>query len=141
QRGRARARQQVAAGIGRMADADMAEGVEHALMAENAVGDGKLVTRFGECIGHGRSLRLGCDGPQESERRPLRQAARSVVRADWLYCVIARVATRILDAAGLLWAARAVAPARRLRSGKRQRSKQDRAYRKFPQKRWMRSQA
>jgi hypothetical protein len=38
-----------------MAHADMPEGVEHALMAENAVGDGKLVACFGEWIGHGGS--------------------------------------------------------------------------------------
>jgi hypothetical protein len=34
----------------------MPEGVEHALMAENAIGDGELVARFGEYVGHGRSF-------------------------------------------------------------------------------------
>jgi hypothetical protein len=56
QLGRARARQQVAPGIAGVAAADMAEGVEHAFMGENAVGDGKLVAHLGEGIGHGADL-------------------------------------------------------------------------------------
>ena len=42
-----------------MADADMAEGVDHALMAEDAVGDGKLFDDFGQMIRHG-ILVLSC---------------------------------------------------------------------------------
>jgi len=47
-----------------MAHADMPEGVEHALMAENAVGDGELIARIGESVGHGMSLGLVAKGPQ-----------------------------------------------------------------------------
>ena len=42
----ARARQQVAAGVIRMAHADVAEGIEHALVGQHAVGERELVTHF-----------------------------------------------------------------------------------------------
>src|SRR5262249_15001735 len=49
-----RPRQEIATGIAGMADADMAERIDHALVAEDAVGDGKLVAQFGKCVGHGQ---------------------------------------------------------------------------------------
>src|SRR5262249_25322410 len=48
---RARARQQIAAGIGRMADADVAEGVQHAFVRQHAVGERNLVAGV-EKVGH-----------------------------------------------------------------------------------------
>ena len=39
-------------GIGRMAQADMAEGVEDALIGEDAIGEGYVLTRLGEAVGH-----------------------------------------------------------------------------------------
>jgi hypothetical protein len=53
QLGRARARQQIAPGLVRMTQADMPEGVDHAFMGEDAIGDGKLVAQVGEFVRHG----------------------------------------------------------------------------------------
>src|SRR5208283_2136071 len=52
QQRRARARQQIASGIGRMAHADVAEGVEHAFVGEDAIGERKLLDDIGQFIGH-----------------------------------------------------------------------------------------
>jgi hypothetical protein len=56
----ARARKQIAAGIGRMADADMTEAVEHALMGDNAVGQRQLIAGFVEGIRHRGSFQRSC---------------------------------------------------------------------------------
>ena len=48
---RARAREQIATGIGRMAHADMAERIEHAFVRQYAVGKRDLVAGIGEIIG------------------------------------------------------------------------------------------
>ena len=48
----ARARQEIAVRIGRVAQADMAETVEHALMGDDAIGKRELVAGFGKRIGH-----------------------------------------------------------------------------------------
>src|SRR5262249_7377390 len=56
---RARAREQIATGIGRMAHADMAERIEHAFVRQYAVGNRDLVAGIGEVIGHGRFLLSG----------------------------------------------------------------------------------
>ena len=52
--GRARPRQEIAARIIRMAHADMAEGVDHAFMGDNLIGERQFGAGFGELIGHGR---------------------------------------------------------------------------------------
>ncbi len=49
----ARARQQIAARIGRMAHADVAEGVEHAFVGDHAVGARQQFARFGKGHRHG----------------------------------------------------------------------------------------
>ena len=48
--------EQIAAGIGRVAHADMAEGVEHAFVRQHAVGERDLVADVGKIIWHGRFL-------------------------------------------------------------------------------------
>ena len=55
QQRRARARQQVAVRIGGMAHADMAEGIDHALVGQDAVGNGEFLDEIGHIIRHGRS--------------------------------------------------------------------------------------
>jgi hypothetical protein len=52
----------------------MPEGVEHTLMAENAVGDGELVARIGESVGHRMSLGLVTGSHNKAERRGCAQA-------------------------------------------------------------------
>ena len=52
QLGAARTGEQIAAGIGRMAHADMAESIQHAFMRDDAVGERQLVAGFGEGAGH-----------------------------------------------------------------------------------------
>jgi hypothetical protein len=42
-----------------MAHADMPEGIEHALIGKNAVGDRQFLAGLGERIGHGVSPYLG----------------------------------------------------------------------------------
>jgi hypothetical protein len=49
---RAVARDQEPLGIGGMAQADMAEGVEDALIGKDAIGEGYVVARLGEAVGH-----------------------------------------------------------------------------------------
>ena len=53
QLGAARAGEQIAPAVGRMAHADVAEAVEHAFMRDDAVGERELVAGFSEGIGHG----------------------------------------------------------------------------------------
>src|SRR5262249_40050028 len=52
------------AGIGRMAQADVTERIEHAFVRQHAVGKRDLVADLGEIIGHGRfllfNLAAGC---------------------------------------------------------------------------------
>ena len=52
QKRRARARQEIAAGIGRMAHADVAESVEHAFMGEDTVRERQFLDQIGHLIGH-----------------------------------------------------------------------------------------
>ncbi len=52
QQRRTRPGQQVAAGIARMAHADMAEGVEHALVSEDTVGERQFLHQVGDLVGH-----------------------------------------------------------------------------------------
>ena len=59
QQRRARARQQITPRIARMTRADMAEGVKHALVGENAVGERQLRDSVLQCIGHDRSSYWG----------------------------------------------------------------------------------
>ena len=49
---RAMARDQEMLGVLGVAQAHMAEGVEHALIGEDAIGEGYLLTRLGEAVGH-----------------------------------------------------------------------------------------
>jgi hypothetical protein len=53
QLGAARAGEQVAPAVARVAHADVAEAVEHAFVRDDAVGERKLVAGFGEGIWHG----------------------------------------------------------------------------------------
>jgi hypothetical protein len=52
QLGRAMARDQEVLGILGMAQAHMTESVEHAFIGEDAIGEGYLLTRLGEAVGH-----------------------------------------------------------------------------------------
>ena len=63
---RARARQQKPAGIVRMAQADMAEGVEHALVGEHAACKRDLVAGSCEAIGHARIPCRHCPSAQRA---------------------------------------------------------------------------
>jgi hypothetical protein len=63
--GAARARQEKALGIGRVAHADMAIGVDHALMRQNAVGDDEVVECLFE-LTHGESLLAVVNGSGRS---------------------------------------------------------------------------
>jgi hypothetical protein len=65
---RTRTREQIAAGIGRVAHAHMAESVQHAFVRQHAVGERKLVARFGQIVGHRTS-------PAFERRRRLRPPA------------------------------------------------------------------
>src|SRR5262249_37809613 len=53
QLGAARAGEQIAPAVARMAHADMAEAVEHAFMRDDAVGERELVAGLGEGVWHG----------------------------------------------------------------------------------------
>ena len=78
QRRRARPRQQIAIGVAGMTDADMAEGVDDAFMAENAVGDGEFMAQLRGGVGHGNflSLEVGrAAACSNAETRPATQAA------------------------------------------------------------------
>src|SRR5262249_36540921 len=68
---RAGARQQIALGIARMAQADMPEGIEHALVGEHTARERKLIAGIVEGIGHGFSPRV-----LNAAFKPWRQYAR-----------------------------------------------------------------
>ncbi len=55
---RARAREEITARIGRMAHANVTEGVEHAFMGENSIGQRKLGDEVGRFVRHGRVLEM-----------------------------------------------------------------------------------
>ena len=76
QRRRARARQQIALGIGRVAHADMAEGVEHAFVGENAVGEREFGDEIVQRVGHNRSSWCGSAGRLPSARQQIRKRRR-----------------------------------------------------------------
>ena len=58
QKRRARARQEIAVRIGRMAHADMAEGIDHAFIGQDAVGKAEFRDEIGHIIRHGRSSKM-----------------------------------------------------------------------------------
>src|SRR5215470_13388136 len=72
---RTRPRQEVPTWVVGMANAHMPEGVDHALMGENAVGNGKLVAQVGEFVGHGTFLVVRMRAAP-AEYRPCRRPAR-----------------------------------------------------------------
>ena len=49
---RARARQQIAARVFRMAHADVAKGIDNALVGDDLIGKRKFLAGFSKCVGH-----------------------------------------------------------------------------------------
>ena len=71
----ARARQEIATGIARVAHADMAEAVEHALMGDDTVGERERIASVVERMRHGESFSR-CDYRRLSSR-PSAESARA----------------------------------------------------------------
>src|SRR5262245_27737026 len=74
----------------------MPEGVEHALMAENTVGDGELIAQVGERVGHGERPWIGLGGGQESGCRRFAQASKARAN-DWIVTDSTNPTARALD--------------------------------------------
>jgi len=83
--GRARTRQQIPVGVARHAHADMAEGVDHTLVGDDAVGERELAAGFGEIVGHWYFLSFGrrLAVPHYRILRPAQQRARRLTGRGW----------------------------------------------------------